>query len=293
MEHSWFGSMLVCETYCLGQSYRDLLGQVISCGDPVEPRGLKTREARPLVLRLQSPYHCIVRRPGFNQAYMWMEIAQYLAGDFDRELLARYSPRAAEMNNAYGSYGPRIGEQLLDVERELKRDGDSRRGMVYVGRPEDLRYAKDLDMVCTVGWHFQRRKNLLEMTVFMRSWDLVWGLSYDIPAFVSVQLALARALDLDPGSYTHVASSGHVYERHWDLVTRVETTSATLPCVGSRTGMDDTRKAARYLLAWERKAPFGDVLKTDAAAEEPLRTWRPALEVWSAFGEHKNNNATN
>jgi hypothetical protein len=191
------------------------------------------------------------------------------------------------MNNAYGAYGPRIGDQLVEVEYELERDKDSRRCMVYVGRPEDLVYAKDLDMVCTVAWNFQLRKDKLEMTVFMRSWDLVWGLSYDVPAFVSVQLALAHALHVDAGIYTHVAANAHVYEQHWTV--HPEGCAYRLSNVGSPLGMTATRASARHLLEWERSAPYGAVLDTSAA--ESLKAWKPALDTWAMFGEAKKNAA--
>ena len=82
-------------------------------------------------------------------------------------------------------------------------------------------------MSCTLTWHFFNRNDKLEMIVNMRSWDLVWGLSYDIPCFVAVQMAVADALDLELGEYTHVAGSGHVYERHFDMI--ADKTTETLP----------------------------------------------------------------
>lgn len=284
MTHLWFGNMLVFETDDLGHTYGNLLEEVRTYGDDTYPRGTHTHEVRPLVIRLNEPHKCVVRRSGMNRAYMWMEVAQYLAGEYDHELLARYSPHAAEMNNAFGFYGPRIGNQLVEIERELRHDKDSRRGLAYIGRPEDLIYAKDLDMVCTLGWQFQRRREALEMQVFMRSWDLVWGLSYDVPAFVSIQLALARALNLDVGTYTHVAGNGHVYDRHFDL--EVGDGDYKLPCVGSYHGMAATRDVARLVLAYEREFPYGSV--TDRSLDkEPLDTWRPVIEAWRRHGARR------
>jgi len=59
------------------------------------------------------------------------------------------------------------------------------------------------------------RDGMIDAIVCMRSWDLVWGLTYDVPCFVAVQTALARALDVEVGCYLHLAGSAHVYERHW------------------------------------------------------------------------------
>jgi hypothetical protein len=58
------------------------------------------------------------------------------------------------------------------------------------------------------------------MLVTMRSWDLVWGLGYDVPCFAAMQAVAASALAVPIGEYAHVAGSGHLYERHWDLEPR-------------------------------------------------------------------------
>ena len=210
--------MQVFITDDLGKDYPRLLDRVVRVGALVSPRGELIREVRPLILRLEFPERCIVKRPGFSRALMWLEALSLLAGEFDKSLFEAVSPDAAKRLNAYGAYGPRIKEQLLEAERELKRDPDSRRALVYVGRPDDLRLAHALDMPCTESLQFFKRDGKLEMIANMRSWDLVWGLSYDIPCFVALQWVMADALRLPMGTYTHIAGSGHVYERHFDLV---------------------------------------------------------------------------
>ena len=209
--------MFTFETTDLGKDYPDLLAKVMHFGALVKPRGELIREVRPLILRLEFPERCIVQRPGFSRALMWLEVLSLLSGEFDRSLFEVVSPDAAKRLNAYGAYGPRVKEQLLEAERELRRDPDSRRALVYVGRPDDLRLSLELEMPCTATWQFFKRDGKLEMIVNMRSWDLVWGLSYDVPCFVAMQWAMASALRIPMGTYTHIAGSGHIYERHFEL----------------------------------------------------------------------------
>ena len=64
-----------------------------------------------------------------------------------------------------------------------------------------------------IAVRFARNLGLLHMIVNMRSWDLVWGLSYDVPSFVSVQMMLAAVLKCGVGAYLHNAGSAHVYDR--------------------------------------------------------------------------------
>ncbi len=263
--------MILFDYEKLGGSYHYLLRRVIKDGEVSAPRGLKIKELRPLVLRIGSPEHCIVKRPGFSHAFMYMEIAQLLAGVFDKRLLEVCSKNAASMLDAYGAYGPRTREQLEHVVIELEHDPDSRRAMVYVGRPDDLRLANDYGMTCSQTWQFFARNGTLEMHVSMRSWDLVWGLSYDVPCFVAVQQMMAAALNLPLGSYTHVAGSGHVYERHWDL--EAKPTDEELPDV-SCDDLYETRNAASHaLFMFKRTLEFGGCLVL------PL-SWRPAEPYW-------------
>jgi len=243
--------VLIFETDDLGQDYGLLLESVKSAGERSSPRDRATIETRPLVVRLSNPRACVVKRPGFSRAFMWMEILQLLAGRFDIDLLERCSKNAATLLNSYGAYGPRTREQLAHVEEELLHDPDSRRAMVYIGRPDDLRLASDYGMPCTMSWQFFNHDGRLEMHVYMRSWDIVWGLSYDIPCFVSVQLALASALDLEPGTYTHVAGSGHIYAQHFDMEPGVGTYK--LPSVGWG-GVRETQDQAERVLVLVRNA---------------------------------------
>lgn len=217
---------LVFETDSMGIDYASLLTDVMRYGEECAPRGKPIKEVRPLVLTLTNPYSSIVKRPGFNPALMWLEVCQLLAGRFDMSLVELLAPKAAPLMSAQGAYGPRVRDQLRYVVEELTRDPDSRRAVVYIGRDTDLRYSEHYEQPCTMTWQFFIRNGELEMLTNMRSWDLVWGLSYDLPSFAAVQLTLANVLDIPPGRYTHVAGSGHIYKEHWDA--EVDQTEASM-----------------------------------------------------------------
>ena len=188
---------------------------------------------------------------------MWAEQLLLISGEHDNELLARYSKRGGDMLNHYGAYGPRIRDQLPEVIRELSADKDSRRAIAYVNRPDDLRYAKELNMPCTLGYHFMIRNDRLELVCYMRSWDLVWGLSYDIPNAVQLQMLVAADMGLQLGPYSHVAGSGHVYERHYNL--EVGTTDYELPSMSGLVDptLESSVRAARQALRYEQRWPGG------------------------------------
>ena len=53
------------------------------------------------------------------------------------------------------------------------------------------------------------------MTTYMRSNDLWMGFPYDVFQFTCLQTLLAMELDVELGTYTHVAGSLHLYERDY------------------------------------------------------------------------------
>lgn len=212
----------------LGYEYPQLVSHVLSVGNHVYSRLGGTRELLDFRLELSEPDLCVVDRPGFSHSFMNEEILQLLAGMHNNDRLRAVTPQAADLITAATAYGPRTREQLLAVADELKTSRDSRRGVVYIGRHDDLVSVDDgsraSEMPCTMTWQFHLRNDQLHMTVNMRSWDLVWGLGYDVPSFVAVQMMLCNHLGVGLGWYVHNAGSAHVYERHYGLQAVPQTT---------------------------------------------------------------------
>lgn len=207
----------------LSESYPEVLEHVKCFGTTVPSRIGETREILDFQLILLQPEHCIVSRKGFSEDFMHEEILQIFAGVYSNKRLAAITPRAAELITPSTAYGPRTWEQVQRCADELRVSPNSRRAVVYVGRHDDLDRSDDVtraqEMPCTETWQFHARGGFLNMTVNMRSWDLVWGLCYDVPSFVAIQIALARDLGLKVGRYVHNAGSGHIYDKHYDLET--------------------------------------------------------------------------
>ena len=157
--------------------------------------------------------------------------------------------------------------------------------MAYVCRPDDLKYAGELNMPCTLGYHFLVRHGKLELVCYMRSWDLVWGLSYDIPNAVQLQMVVAADLGLELGPYSHVASSGHIYKRHWNL--EVGETGYEMPSLASMSGkLSYSVGHAKLALQRERRWPGGEAPENTLLQqwEEPFAVFRRAAERDKAKG---------
>jgi thymidylate synthase len=256
-------------TYSLGISYPSIIDSLTNA-QIVGSRGGRTREIIDFSLVLRNPTRCIVDRDGFSRRFMDAEIAMLLAGVYDGDLLSAITPQAAELTTPLTAYGPRVRHQIPLIINELRERPESRRAVIYVGRHDDLKSIGDEtagEMPCTLTWQFLIRDDSLHMIVNMRSWDAVWGLSYDVPCFVAVQLAIAKALGVLVGDYRHHAGSFHLYERHWNVKAR-ETNDANLDLDWLCDTWEETRTAATAFVEIYRVGAIREAVDKLASGED-------------------------
>lgn len=103
------------------------------------------------------------------------------------------------------------------AKRKLVQDPDTRQAMVQYLRPDHYQEPTK-DFVCTTHGIFHLRGGRLNYTVTMRSNDVVRGFAYDVPWQVRCQYRMARELEVEVGTYTHIVHSLHLYERDAALV---------------------------------------------------------------------------
>ena len=123
------------------------------------------------------------------------------------------------VNSNYGWQWKR-NDQLKKVIEQLKNNPNSRQAWItiYDGKEKnDYQY----DTPCTLSIGFDIRPEIgedrLNMTVIMRSNDLVFGFCNDQYCFSKLQEMVANALGLKAGQYTHFAHDLHIYERHYNM----------------------------------------------------------------------------
>ena len=128
-------------------------------------------------------------------------------------------------NSNYGVYwfGPQNG--LMTALGALIRDKDSRQAIIPMLSSEHLT-PQTIDTVCTEAVGFYIRDSVLYMFVHMRSSDQVFGLGTDIPTFAFLYRLAFGILrdyydDLTIGSISITAMSSHIYERHFDMVSKM------------------------------------------------------------------------
>lgn len=198
--------------------YLDLVDWLIENGECTSPRGMGTIEIENVALVLTNPRLALPVGIGrrFSSSILAAESMQWLAGVSDLKQLdsvsrGKFSSYADHPDSLYGAYGPRAWAGLEMVVQVLAEDPDSRRAVVSLWSHLESQVTKDLP--CTLNWGFRIRDGKLNMTTSMRSNDVYTGVTYDIPAMTRIQSAVAWALGVEVGEYTHVAYSFHLYDR--------------------------------------------------------------------------------
>lgn len=206
--------------------FRDVIRHVMG-GARVAPRGLPIREVENFHVNL--PPRCrwmTFEARRFKLDYLKAELRWYLKGDPADLSIAQHAGLWSTITNPDGTVNSNYGAYLFRegqfwwVIDELRRDPDSRRASVVILRPEFLREGVK-DVPCTYGLNLRVREGRVNMSVHMRSQDMIWGAGNDIPTFSIVQEMAGACLGLPVGTYHHCVDSAHIYERHWRMAEEI------------------------------------------------------------------------
>lgn len=249
------------DAYNCNDAFLKCASKIMSLGDDVYPRGIKTKELSPLIVRIYNPKDCLITFKNRKMPYkfMAMELMWILSGDKEPWIF-NYLPRLRDYSNKVegedillGAYGPRlrhyhafnhftesttsdsaalapIVDQLQYIIQKLTEDKESRQAIMSVWNPAIDTLPGDKDVPCTNLFKFSIRNNKLNMTVFMRSNDLFRGSCIDWFNFCIIQNILASILNVEVGEYYHIADSLHIYESDFESVKMILSDPTCSPC---------------------------------------------------------------
>jgi len=254
----------IIQGYNINDVFLKLAEHILSKGKKVSPRGINTLEVSPLMTIIEKPSDNIIlfKERKLNRLFSAMELCWILSGDEDPwiieylKTLNNYTDEFEGKRYLMGAYGPRIRkytaidpitkkvdtiDQLKYVVDKLSTDKDSRQAIIVIWNPTaDTR--KNKDIPCTNLMKFSIRDNKLNMTVFMRSNDLYRGSCYDFFNFTSIQCLLAGILNVQIGTYYHIADSHHIYESDISKIENILKNSDTI-----KTDFPEIINSERYI----------------------------------------------
>jgi hypothetical protein len=213
-----------------GRNAHEILPKAI---DLLFKRGVKQETRNGPVLRLpgvsvieyERPFERVIFWPerDANPIFHLMESVGMLAGRYDLSFYANYAARMKEFSDdgvtLPASYGHRwrgyFGvDQIPMIVDELKKNQNSRRAVLEMWSVGDLEKLVNgtKDVCCNLTACFQINDEALDVTVFNRSNDVVWGALGANAVHFSVLLEyVAWKLNIKVGKYYQVSANLHGY----------------------------------------------------------------------------------
>lgn len=224
-----------------------------------ETRGVKSWELPyPIIIAITNPLARYVTLPirKWNVYLPYAESLWLASGRNDLGMIADYLPKMKDFSDdglfLRGGYGPRLrkfngnaidyessSKEIQNINFDLKQidqiqyvvdkltlDKYSRQAVIYMGDPvkdlfdnQELKTTKDFPCTCLLQFQINAISNKLDLTVYLRSNDLVWGATaVNIFNYTFIQEYIAQILGVDVGCYYHIANNLHYYEYHKELL---------------------------------------------------------------------------
>ena len=204
---------------------RGVLTKLLASTNYVTPTKGATTELTCVLLQITNPRARLSRTEAKGTLFSCLgECLWYLAGADDLKFIGYYLKKYKKFSEdgvtLHGAYGPRLfnmrrHDQVANVIGLLKKKPASRQAVIQLFDAKDIA-KKHKDVPCTCTLQFMIRGGRLLMFTNMRSNDAFIGLPHDIFAFTMMQEIVARALKLEPGTYSHAVGSLHLYKTNRD-----------------------------------------------------------------------------
>ena len=217
--------------------YLELINELMASGDECTPRGKKIKELRPVSIEYLDPLKRVpfLRGRRINPFFELAESLWIISGRSDVEFLDLFNKNMVSFSDDgkffNASYGERIRfygkndlhkeiynpvDQLEDCYIKLLNDKDTRQAVIVISHPQfdNSKYTigeQGKDIACNLVITFKIRDDKLNMTVFNRSNDVIWGTFTNLCQFSTIQELLATWLGLEVGTYHQITDSLHIY----------------------------------------------------------------------------------
>lgn len=234
--------MVIYQSLGFADVYEELLLDLIREPEyTTKPRDMKINEICDVSLVIENPLSCLYINSARSSQFKYIaaEFLWYFMGRRDVEYISKYAKFWESIKNSDDTVNSSYGWLLFNNPNEfgftqyrwalesLAQDKDSRQAVLHFNLPSH-QYSGNKDFVCTMYGIFQIRDNRLNFTVSMRSNDVILGLPTDVAFFTILQSQMLSHLrtyagypELELGTYTHISNSSHIYERHFEIASKM------------------------------------------------------------------------
>jgi thymidylate synthase len=221
----------------IAKLYKDILDDLLNNPEYIsKPRGLEIREILNCIIEVQEPNMNLYKNEvrGSQLRYIASELLWYFSGSKKADFIENYASMWTKLKNDKNEVNSAYGYLIFEEENEdhygqyewaiqsLIKDKDSRQAFMHFNKPRH-QYDGNKDQVCTLVALLHIRNDKLNMTLTMRSNDVILGFITDYAFFnllhQQAYLHLKKYYKkLQMGTYTHISHSMHLYSKHYDLV---------------------------------------------------------------------------
>jgi len=150
-----------------------------------------------------------------NPFFHFFESIWMLAGRNEVAWLVKFNKRMQEYSDdgvtLVSSYGYRWSKVLTSIINRLQNDKSTRRAYIPIFWMNDC-FRDGKDIPCNTGISFYVRDGQLDMTVFNRSNDMLYGAyGANVVHFSFLQEYIATAIGCEIGYYAQISSNFHIY----------------------------------------------------------------------------------
>jgi hypothetical protein len=188
----------------------------------------------PVVLQYETPGACFMKIPGrrFNIFFALAEVIWILSGNGNVEWISFFNSNMRKFADEgqpdfHGAYGKRIRDcrgsyvghsiyvdQIEAVCNKLKEDPFSRQAIISLWDPISDNKPESNDYPCNNWVAFSLRDGKLNMSVAIRSNDIIWGTPYNAVQFTHLLALVAGNLGVQCGAITYFVQNLHVYAEY-------------------------------------------------------------------------------
>ena len=225
--------MRLIQSHDVNDAFINVMEALYNGGVAKAPRGLATLELPDAWLTIHNVANPVISVPErkLDLNYLKAEMDWYRSGDLSIAEIGKHASMWRRIANPDGTVNSNYGYLATHAKHEgksqlewcidaLKKDPDSRQAVINYNQPRH-KYDGNKDFVCTLNQAFTKRDGKLDTIVMMRSNDLVYGFSYDVPWFAGLQQQGSSATGIPVGKYHHYATSMHIYEKHFPMMREV------------------------------------------------------------------------